>query len=393
MRGGRLLGGLVFLAALAGPARAQTVLYTAVVLPREAEVRSGNSTSPELYATNRLRQGNVVEVMQDMGDGWLAIRPPADSFSYVNTRFVKEHPDAKGVWVVYGDNVPVFMGSEVEDRKPTVRGASVQRGTQLRSKGQPRPDGDDRWLPIVPPPQEVRYIRAEVVTRLVPGTTPGALPANVAAKLSTPTAPVQPVPAVVVPMVRPVSGGSSDPRWQRAQQAEQAGRVAEAVQLYMQLGTEVLNENHDLAMQAINHAEWLRTTYRLPPGPPQPRAETGYAAGPAPQQPPSVPAQLTARTGPAGYPPPAPAAPQAPAASMPRWTDPGYLREAESRVDGLPAYRLEDSAGRPRLYVVAGTGIDLRAYVGRPVRLYGPLTWRTERGSWLMTVSYVQLLQ
>ena len=60
----------LLLAAAAG--HAQTVPYKAAIGVPEAEVRSGPGTDPKLYATNKLPQGTVVEVVKAIGPtaGW-----------------------------------------------------------------------------------------------------------------------------------------------------------------------------------------------------------------------------------------------------------------------------------------------------------------------------------
>src|SRR5262245_49929858 len=126
---GALLCGLTTRAADQKP-----VLYPAVVTAPEAEVRSGAGNSPQLYPTNRLRKGEQVEVVQEMPGGWLAIKPPPGSFSWINTRFVQELLPGRGLWVVntHPDvRVPVRVGSELRTDPPTIEGARLARGTQL----------------------------------------------------------------------------------------------------------------------------------------------------------------------------------------------------------------------------------------------------------------------
>src|SRR5438093_11253586 len=81
MQTARLLGGLAVLfiaarAVLAEPTKAS-------IATPEAIVRSG--PSPEFYATGKLRQGDAVRVVGEEVTGWLAIVPPAGSFSWIHT--------------------------------------------------------------------------------------------------------------------------------------------------------------------------------------------------------------------------------------------------------------------------------------------------------------------
>src|SRR5262245_61592628 len=86
----RWLTGITFVLASGGPAQAQNVLYSAQVLAPQVEVRCGPSLKPQVYPTNRLDQGDPVGVLEERGDGWLAIKPPAGSFSWINIRFLQK---------------------------------------------------------------------------------------------------------------------------------------------------------------------------------------------------------------------------------------------------------------------------------------------------------------
>src|SRR5262249_14539934 len=80
-----------------------------------------------------------------------------------------------------------------------------------------------------------------------------------------PPSPGTPLTAPLAPAVSPPAATATtenaNQRWMRAQQAERAGNVAEAIQIYTQLGNDEVNRNHDLAMQAYNHAQCLARQY------------------------------------------------------------------------------------------------------------------------------------
>src|ERR1700720_889755 len=83
---------LYFLAALGGlvsamPAFAQT--YSATILQKEVEVRSGPSTT--CFATSKLNQNDKVLVLRESkeAEGWLEIVPPAGSFSWIKAKYVQ----------------------------------------------------------------------------------------------------------------------------------------------------------------------------------------------------------------------------------------------------------------------------------------------------------------
>ena len=52
------------------------VPFTARIILPNAEVRSGPGSDSKLYGTNNLKAGDVITVVQERPDGWLAIRPP-----------------------------------------------------------------------------------------------------------------------------------------------------------------------------------------------------------------------------------------------------------------------------------------------------------------------------
>jgi hypothetical protein len=161
------LVGLFGLFLLATAAAGQTVPYQAVVTEDVTEVRSGPRSDPKLYATNLLRRGAVVEVVAEQ-DGWLAIKPPPGSFSWINTLCVERIGRGKS-WVVITDPntpVPVLVGSDLVDEEPTIEGTWVTRGTQVVARGKEQATENGKWLPIDPPPAEVRWVRAEAVERL-----------------------------------------------------------------------------------------------------------------------------------------------------------------------------------------------------------------------------------
>lgn len=354
--------------------RADPVQYTATVTVTEAEVRSGAGNVAQIYPTNLLRKGDTVEVIREMDGGWLAIKPPRGSYSWINTRFVKQVSPGRPSWVVVAHpdaKVPVLLGSAILDRKPTVEGAKVKRGTLLRSiDGKVMVMADDGyWLPVEPPPSEVRYIKAEAVSRKpgAPGPAaegPPGLPAP-PGQFTPPAAP--PGSPAPTPPASPEQG--SNALLLRAQQAEQAGRIAEAVQLYRQLGTEVANTNHSLSVQAYNRAQWLAD--RAPPKGTEARypiAATTSRQPPAGNQPVTLPAGWTS-------------------------SGPGVLRRAGRCIDYSTMYVLENSQGLPILYATAQQGYSLETYLNRNIELLGVRQFRNDLRAYHMTVMQVQPLR
>src|SRR5262245_7338497 len=98
MRTALLPGDLIGRLTLAGIADAQPAASPATVTATEVKVRSG--PGDRFYATSKLKQGDPIEVVplppERQQPGWLAIKPPKGSFSWVSARFVKKINDQSG---------------------------------------------------------------------------------------------------------------------------------------------------------------------------------------------------------------------------------------------------------------------------------------------------------
>lgn len=365
---------------LAGrPLGAQSTLYTATVSAPEAEVRAGPSSNAAMYVTNRLRKGDRVEVIKEMEDGWIGIRPPAGSFSWISSDFVHQATPGRPTWIVVcSENamVPLLIGSSVMVEKPTVQGVKVRRGAQLRAVGSVKRSDDGNWLPVEAPPGEVRYIRASDVAKagenstattpplVAPPTTPSPGPGTRGVGGNPPGLPTSPPGAAAV---APAVTATTDARWLRAMDLEKAGRFDEAIRAYLDLGTQVRNSDQDLALKAFTRAEWLDKMRRQnAPPPPAPNTDARYLNQPAPT--PGVPAGMVT-------------------------SNPGTLQRAGSTIDNRPTYLLLNSQGIPMLYAQPYPGISLEPYADRAVQLIGTLQQRTDVRAWVMTVSQVRVLQ
>jgi MraZ protein len=72
---------------------------------------------------------------------------------------------------------------------------------------------------------------------------------------------------------------------------------------------------------------------------------------------------------------------------------PGRLRRAGFFVDGKQAYVLENSQGRPLLYVSGQSGMNLEPYVNRQVNLQGSVIYHGDLRADYMTATGVNVLQ
>lgn len=403
MRLTRLLMAMVFVLILTSSSFAQNGPYAATINVPEALVRSGPSDKPELYTTNKLRRGDTVQVVKELEGGWLAIAPPPNSFSWINTRFLQQIEKTANWVVVVPDDVrvPVLYGSSLRNEKPTVEGAKVQRSTQVVSIGKPLPSDDGLWMPIEPPPGEVRFIRAEMVTPQANGIqTIGAVTPQPTTNVPPP---VQPVTGMVTNRQTSTAGfasptGGTDPRWLQAQQAEQAGNPALAIQIYEELSRTARNTDFPLADQAANRAQFLRDQGRKPaPRQPVQTVAGNHAIPPANERLTPIPASLHASVGPSNS--GGPCTPCHPAQTVSSssgtaqrgWA--GRLRRASLRISGVQTYALENSQGQLQMYVTPQPGIDLEPWVNRYVYLTGRIDYLGWPPTYRMQATHVTPVQ
>jgi hypothetical protein len=361
MRSVLLVGGVVGLV-FVEPAAAQTA-YTAVVNRDDAEVRAGPSENPQLYVTNRLARGTAVQVVEELGNGWLKIRPPAGSFSWIQTGFVQQVTPNQPNWMVVGAadvRAAVIVGTDFKKDVPSqVEGSRLARGAQVTALGPARVDEQGTWLPIEPPPGECRYLRADAVTK-----NDGSVPAGPAPLAgATSSAKVTGVP----PALPSATMTDAEALGMRAAQAERAGNIAVAIDLYTRAAAAAQATNPELARQASNRAYWLAhpppySTFTPPPAPPNVQL-----AGPV-----GVYATTTAQ----------------PAVS----SGPGRLRRAGRMLEGRTTYVLESSLGRPLFYVTPEAGVELEPYLNRNVELYGVSIYSGDLRANYMRVERVQVV-
>src|SRR5262245_60503907 len=167
--------GIALLLACAGTLSADTTPYEAVVVADEVEVRCAPGTKADFYPTNKLRKGDTVTVLKKVDADWLAIKPPPGSFSWIDTRLVKELE--KGTWEVIVDEAPGLIGSELRKMMPTQTGAKLLQGTKVVSIGSPKSTDRGQWLPIESPKGEVRFVPAKAAKWIAPEKDHGPKPA------------------------------------------------------------------------------------------------------------------------------------------------------------------------------------------------------------------------
>jgi hypothetical protein len=423
------VGGLIFALALSlalgGRSSADPVPYSAPVVVAEAEVRSGPTTDPKFYSTNRLRRGDVVQVVKERPDGWLEIRPPQGSFSWINTRYVTQpvptQPNNFVVMTPGGVRVSVLMGGELGQGRPTVEAAKLEQGTMVyryTKTGETTrvaSDTDGTWMPIDPPAAEVRYLRAEAVGKApapaaaapAPVPVPAAVPQAVANPAANPAAigassftPTSVAPGAVGVQAGVIPASSDKPThaevedlYNRAVAADRAGNVQLAAQLYYKAASMGLAINSPICPQALGRANYLLgivppasspvTDSRLRPMTPEPVTPpvVRLAQPCTPAVPPDQPLSTAGATFTTSR-------QQGDMLSTPQWV--GRLRRAGRGIGNRPTYVLESSTGAPLLYANPVVGVELDSFIGQNVQLIGTTTYYGELRAQYMWVTQVR---
>jgi len=343
----------------------------------QAEVWCGPSTSNGLYPTNLLRQGDRVQVERELESGWLVIRPPAGSFSWINSRFVQYISSKYANYVVTydGHDVPVLIGSSLKVDRPTRIGVRLPRGAQVRVIGRGMTDEEGTWLPIEPPEGEVRYLRKEAVAK------PGGAALTTSSAKATVQAP------------------DADTLWRDALKADNAGRLNDAVRLYRLAGDANLSINPQRADEAYRRAHWIEQANSSTNAP---GGSYYYPDGPA-RQPSTTVSPFVLPTNPVGANAIQPIGGAAPGVtngqlvSTRAVSTPGpELHYAKGRLQHAfknevnRRYYLLNEKGNPVVSVKAGPGVDLSSFEGRNVELWGHLSYVPELRNDLLTVTSVR---
>jgi len=137
--------------------------YTVAIEAAEVAVHSGPGA--EFYETERLSSGSEIEVYRHVGD-WCAIRPTADSFSWVAAEHL-EITDTPTLARVINVPVKTRVGSKFSDVHD-VEYISLQLGEVVELIGTKMLATDDedepqRWFRISPPAGEFRWIHKDAL--------------------------------------------------------------------------------------------------------------------------------------------------------------------------------------------------------------------------------------
>ncbi len=161
----RLLLGCAVL--LCSVALAEDYPYEAYVVTDDAEVVAG--PGHRFYITERLARGTQVEIYREEPSGWLAIRPPEGSFSWVPADFVERLDDELGK---VKEPAAAWIGTSVEHVSEHHQQFTLKAGELVSILSEKtvtaKSGGEQTWLKISPPAGEFRWIHLRDVSRQKP---------------------------------------------------------------------------------------------------------------------------------------------------------------------------------------------------------------------------------
>ncbi len=144
-------------------------VYVAV---EQARLFAGPST--DFYPTGAAVRGAVLEVYHRPGNGWLAIRPPQGSFSWVPASQAYMLPGGRVIEITDASAVS-WIGTELGSAKQYRWQVQLNVGEQLSVLGEAtvKNGSDERealWYKVAPPAGEFRWIEEAAVAKTPPVT-------------------------------------------------------------------------------------------------------------------------------------------------------------------------------------------------------------------------------
>lgn len=156
-------------------------VYVAV---SNAEILSGPSS--EYYPTGRIARGMALEAYHRTADGWLGIRPPEGSFSWVPASDAYLLPGGRVIEITSRHAVS-WIGSSLGSAKQYRWQVELRPGEQLVVLGEMTNRSEDGrealWYKIAPPAGEFRWIREQAIS--LTAVAPAA------SQIAAPTSPVE----------------------------------------------------------------------------------------------------------------------------------------------------------------------------------------------------------
>jgi uncharacterized protein YgiM (DUF1202 family) len=320
----------------AAPAFAQNYPTEGFILQKDVEVRSGPSKN--FFPTSKLYQNEKVTILRET-QGWLEIKPPTGSFSWISGKNVKQ-VDAQHAFVDCDAARPVsiYAGSRLVNQAPDRESVKLTMGTIVALVNPPMNVNGETWLPIAPHPSEVRYIPVESVK-----------PATVVA--ATQTGPPN--------WTLTSNGYVGNNVLAEAEQATKANDIPRARQLYQQVANTTTDQNQKVyalnRLASLSQAPVQGVTTSLSPSNPNPLSPFNLVT-----------------------------------LQAPTWSTYGRLRDTSLKSEnGLPIYSLEDTQGKVLTYITTNPGKSLQAYIGRTISVFGPTMYRPDVRMQYVVASHV----
>jgi uncharacterized protein YraI len=149
-------------------ARADESPYEAYIATDNVEIVAG--PGHRYYATDRLPRGTKIEIYREEASGWLAIRPPEGSFSWVPAEFVERLDDASLGRV--SESTSAWVGTTVEHVVEHHQQVTLKAGELVQILGEKsaaaKRDVERKWFKIAPPAGEYRWVYLRDVSRQQP---------------------------------------------------------------------------------------------------------------------------------------------------------------------------------------------------------------------------------
>ncbi|MCA9191907.1 MAG: SH3 domain-containing protein [Planctomycetales bacterium] len=146
------------------------VNYVVYVSTQQAMLHSG--PSKEAYPTSVLRRGHSLDVYSRTEDGWLGVRPPQGSFSWVRAADAYLLPGGKIIEITSSTAVS-WIGSSLGSAKSYQWQVRLKPGEQLSLQGETTVQEDGKptlWYKVAPPAGEFRFIEERFTNRTPPTT-------------------------------------------------------------------------------------------------------------------------------------------------------------------------------------------------------------------------------
>jgi SH3-like domain-containing protein len=140
--------------------------YTVYANSEDVYVRSGPGKN--YYPTAKLNRGDALEVYRQDPGGWLAIRPPEGSFSWVESDALK--PVGEHIAIVVKDRAMCYVGTKFSSAHD-VHQVRLDKGEQVEILDMKQVgEGADAqtWCEISPPSGEFRWVFGKLVDRQPP---------------------------------------------------------------------------------------------------------------------------------------------------------------------------------------------------------------------------------